>query len=448
MESSCGEAVLEKVKQLFDMRRKRKTAVWLPACVLFVYYYVWSGSSTASSSRTRVPRDELDELVERIMRPWRKIGVSRAAVDAALLVNAKQDAGCFMIQYVDKALYTVGEADSRQIPVPGKDPWNPGELFRTRRENILILLKQAVRLAAIPNFEAVFCLHDCVVSQSLNTSHSMFGTQYEYVADPIPAFTVVTCVDSMNIPFPTWDYAAGYFADWPSRVHALAREEKRHPWKTRKGQAVFRGGQRSCVLYPEPGHRVRGTPFYHVSIERKENAKHCGRNALLYQALTSKHNHLFNVSLTDGIEWWYFSKDFRRSPDEPQFLSKEEQETFKYQIIAEGECQWANRLRDALFMGTALIVQDFQCVEYYGMDLRPWVHYIPVDYWFYNLTGAVLWAERNPDAVLAMIAAKQAYARRYLMPDRVVLYVSKLLRVYSSLLKHPVELHAQAQPFK
>lgn len=401
--------------------------------------------SLQTTARALTPHHDdaraINELVEYVLSPWRQRGgVYKVEVDAALAVNKTQDAACFMVQNINGQLYTVGSADTR----PDGPVWNPGRLFRTRRENILQFLQRAVDKKQLLNFEATFCLHDCVVSQSRSTSNSMFGTQYEYTPDPIPAFTVVSCIDSMNIPFPTWDYATGAFSKWQSKIDEIVSEASKHPWNSRKSQAVFRGGQRSCVLYPKVGTREKGVPFYRVLEKDGENAKKCGRNAMLYRALTSDSFRLFNVRLTDGVDVLKFGHKLRKLPDEPRFLRKSVQETFKYQIIAEGECQWANRLRQALFMGTVLIIQDNQCVEYYGLNLRPWQHYIPVDYWFTNLTDAVVWAEKNPDTVVEMNTAKQMYARRYLSPVNVDLYVMELMQRYASMLRYEVLLRPGA----
>ena len=215
-------------------------------------------------------------------------------------------------------------------------------------------------------------------------------------------------------------------------------------WRTRVPQAMFRGGQRTCVLYPTPGVRRQGKPNFRVGPGDGQNAKKCGRNAMLYQALSNSRFDLFNISLTDGVDWKSLHHDLLSEPATPVFLTKSQQEEFRYQIIAEGECQWANRLRDALFMGNVLIIQDYQCIEFYGIRLEPWVHYIPVDYWFLNLTEAVLWAESNQQAVNKMNAEKLAYAKQYLSPKRVEEYVYKLLQRYADLFADDIVLRPAA----
>ena len=431
----------------------RKVLLKVTTLVAFVYVsYSFSSASLASNKmfhavkRTQShdraqERNHVDLLVDEVLSPWFARGIGSSDISAAYHVNDKQDAGCFIVQIISGKLYTVGDPDRRDY---SSGIWNPGQLFRTRRQNILKLIQHAATRSNLRDFEAAFCLHDCVVSQNNRTTHNLFGTDLPFIADPIPAFTVVSCIDSANIPFPTWDYATGYFENWDKRVQELTQQARYHSWNTRRSQAVFRGSQRSCVLYPTPGVRNGGRPSYQVKAGEGEEARKCGRHALLYQALNSSRAELFNVSVNHGVDWKSFHFEVSTAPAQPDFLSLAQQEEFRYQIIVEGQCQWANRLRDALHMGTVLLIQETQCKEYYGMKLQPFVHYIPVDYWFQNLTQAVLWAESNQEAVRAMNAAKIAYAKQYLASARVHEYVLKLLRRYAGLLKDEVLLRPSA----
>ena len=80
------------------------------------------------------------------------------------------------------------------------------------------------------------------------------------------------------------------------RSTALARD-----WRSRKSQAVFRGAQRTCVLYPKVGERKDGIPFYRVKVGDGEAAKKCGRNALIYRALSAARD-VFGVAPADGVK--------------------------------------------------------------------------------------------------------------------------------------------------
>ena len=157
-------------------------------------------------------------------------------VDVAFAVNENQAAACFIVQNIDRKLFTVGGADRRLKC----RKWNPGQLFHTRRRNILQLLHRALTVNDVPDFEAPFCLRDCVVSQCRDTKHNMFSAQREFVSDPVAAFSVVGCVDFMNVLFPMWDYAMGYFDTMGSKIDAIVAEAIAHEWISRKAQRVPR----------------------------------------------------------------------------------------------------------------------------------------------------------------------------------------------------------------
>jgi hypothetical protein len=293
------------------------------------------------------------------------------------------------------------------------------------------LLHAAVVSGHVGPFEATFCLEDCVMSEKLFSGLRHIGTSYPRLPDPLPVFSIVKCKGSMNIPFPVWDSATGVFEDWAARIEEIEAISKARPWYRRREQAVFRGGQRTCTY-------GRGTPNALPGLETPPTDprwKQCGRTALLYNALSSDFPRLFNVSLSDGYD---FSAVLPRPAAAPQRLTQEEQEDFRFVIYAEGHCQWANRLHNLLFMGAAILFQDTQCIEPFGMLLRPFVHYIPVDYTFSNLTAAMLWARSHTAEVRRIIRAQHRYAKRYVTPQAVRLYVQGLMTEYSKLMTYKV----------
>ena len=180
----------------------------------------------------------IDAIVDAVLEPWRNVKIEKHMVeDAMYKVNEVQDAACFLAQHVDGKLYVVGEQDER----PSRGKWNPGRLFHTRRRNALQLLQRAIdtkqkdgTTTTLGDFEATFCLHDCMVSQKADSAHGVFGGQYRKVSDPILAFTVVKYVDSMNIPFPMWDYATGFFSHWGDKITAMRLTALARDWQTRK----------------------------------------------------------------------------------------------------------------------------------------------------------------------------------------------------------------------
>jgi len=382
-------------------------------------------------------------LSQYALASWDKLGISSWMMEAAIgtfIERKEAGEGCFLVQCINNTLYTVGEQDNRSE--------FPGPLLRSRRTGILELLRKYVAKVSeykVLNFEAIFCLGDCVVSEKICGSFTNIADPSQRIPDPLPIFTIVKCEGSMNIPFPIWDEATGLLSMWNEKVRAFRKSSAAFPWENRVSKAVFRGGQRTCTFY----NGSKAIPFYSISDSNRQHAKSCGRNALVHSALTSKFYNRFDVKLTSGYNPLNFEKYTKIAvsyyDSNLDYLSKRDQENYKYQIIAEGHCQWANRLRDAIWSGSVLIIQENKCVEFYGMFLEPWVHYIPVDYTFNNLTNAILWADKHPKEIDEMRVRKIQYALNHVTLDAVHTYVSELINSYIELLLYDVTLREKAE---
>ena len=403
---------------------------------------------TAPRTKTIFPEPHLPSWIDRdtsfgvytpidiALTKWRAHPIATSQVISHAISRVKEEypRECFGVTYLDSRLFTWAEYEW------GNNTDFPYELLTSRRYYILSVIDLVTRRnSEILDFEAVFCLGDCIVSE-LKESQANLGGAYKLFEDPLPVFSLVSCKSSMNIPFPVWDSATGPFHSWGKKVDFLTDlRTSAAAWDERKTQAVFRGGQRSCVLYPDTRFRRNGYAHYVATPDKSSEASRCGRNALIYQALKSNKTFLFNVSLTSGypIEAFKYPEAIR-PPDTPTFLSTSDQAEFKYIIYAEGHCQWANRLRDLLFLGSAIIMQDVECIESYGIGLVPWIHFIPVDYWFSNLTEALLWGESHPNEVKLMIQKTNQYAHDNVTPEAILRYAEELLKQYSHLMGYAV----------
>ena len=142
-----------------------------------------------------------------------------------------------------RKLYVVGEQDER----PNRGKWNPGRLFRTRRRNALQMLQRAIdakqkdgTTTRLGDFEATFCLRLRGFAKGGFCARRLRYAVHRG-SDPIPAFTVVKCVDSMNIPFPTWDYATGFSHTGATKSPPCARRRWRAIGSRERASGVSRG---------------------------------------------------------------------------------------------------------------------------------------------------------------------------------------------------------------
>jgi len=131
--------------------------------------------------------------------------------------------------------------------------------------------------------------------------------------------------------------------------------------------------------------------------------------------------------------------NFKHLLNEPQNIPLLDQDkNYKYVIYAEGNCGWADRLKMLLHLRMAIIMQDTPCIEYYALFIKPFVHYLPVDSTFDNLTDTIRWAEANDNKIRKMVTDAQDLARNILSINGMKYYFKALIKRYASLLKYKV----------
>jgi hypothetical protein len=114
----------------------------------------------------------------------------------------------------------------------------------------------------------------------------------------------------------------------------------------------------------------------------------------------------------------------------------EDQEKFKYALYVHGHSHWSSRLRVLLAGGRLLMKQLGVCDEFYATQLRPFVHYIPIDYYWRNLTEAVEWARSHDDEAKRIVLRMNRYADSVVGSVRLVAeYAKRILLKYYALLQ-------------
>lgn len=234
---------------------------------------------------------------------------------------------------------------------------------------------------------------------------------------------MVSCLGSASIAFPFFDVFRPptdvSLQDWPSVVDSIKANRDAHPWASRLPRLVFRGGAgRMCSTCATPeGYSAQSL------LLQADGHEYCSRN----KAISLEHT---DTRYDFGVNY-------------PHKLTMPMHEQFKYVLYLHGQCHWASRLRHFLFQGLVLFKQVGQCDEFYGMRLRPWVHYIPVDYNLNNLSASLDWAIANEDRVLKIIKNMHDYAEKFNTARFAIKYAFELLHEYSNLLDYNVTLRPQ-----
>ena len=328
--------------------------------------------------------------------------IAREHIDEAFQGKGEQ---CHLIQILNGSLHLVRPKSWSSV-----EGWRR-QLYGARIDAYLDIVKLAVvKLNKQIRSELVVCLGDCV--SIVDPSVPM------RLKEPlqVPNFAVVKCHGSSTLPLPMFDF----FRDedvpihrWDAAVKEIEQDRDKYAWQERIPKMVFRGGTpRAC----DPNANEDG--FSNVDLNDMPWGEKfdCGRGRAM--------------KLVHG--------DSRFNFQPPPPLRMKDHEKYKYALYAHGHCHWANRLRRLLFMGTALFKQVGLCEEFYGLRLRPWVHYIPVDYRFNNLTKSLEWAMEHDAEVQEMIKRMHEYAHRYNTVEFAISYTASLLEGYAKLLDYEV----------
>ncbi|EME27299.1 lipopolysaccharide-modifying enzyme-like protein isoform 2 [Galdieria sulphuraria] len=343
-----------------------------------------------------VPRTvikSLKSLVDRYLEPFLG-GISKEQYMEVLQRNtyavtpkgANKGVSCVLIQIVDHEIYVL---DPYQITISGKD------LYKNRLEQALVLIQKLVEKKSLPNVEFVLSLHDCV--QTVSKPHHYRVAKH---IESRPIFTLIHCNFSDNLPFPMLE-GSSHRGDWKSWDMSYSI-----PWTQKTDKAVFRGG-------------IRDSSYFESREEAQRKCMDAGRGKLIQ--LQEKRQDLFNISVSGRCLKSYILK---RLSFEQQVSSMTRilvafddanlKQHFKYNIYAEGNCFWADRLAKQLFASFVTIKQDTPCGLYFEPLLQPMTHYIPTDYFFNDLIEKIEWAQAHDAQVKQIMQQANQWASQYL----------------------------------
>ncbi|KAA8496016.1 Protein O-glucosyltransferase 1 [Porphyridium purpureum] len=349
-------------------------------------------------------KDHYRRLVLAYLTPF-KSGIPRSAFFTILNRKsykltpdgANKGAQSILFQIVDQKVYMF---DPYEVPKSSKD------FYRARVNEMVWILSKLAKERRIRDTEFLVAIHDCV--QTASKRHNYRVAKF---LESNPVFTIVACNFSDNIPFPMWEgdvARGGGYSGWDSRMEKFGQDYI--PWQEKAPRAVFRGGNRASAYFPE-----KDLADLHCS--------EIGRARLRY--LSQIRAEIFDVSLSGRCGG--SSYQMRR-------LTPEEHHRYKYVVYAEGNCFWADRMNRQLFGPSAIIKQETPCGQFYEPLMKPFVHYIPSDFFFGDLVERVDWCLANDDVVRGIVKNANEFARNFLSLNGIELYIETLMEEYTNLL--------------
>lgn len=273
---------------------------------------------------------------------------------------------------------------------------------RHRREAFLEMLHDTLPYLHRKDFELVLSVKDCCV-----------GTG--------PIFSVTRCKGTGQLPFVQWNKIRdGPLTKWNHRMRRSRERVRRKPWAGRKSTAVFRGSVAKRWSFDENGVEKQ-------TLITTDNWRRVGRTILAHFANETKQLEYLNVELRYASEK-INSYPFKEAESE---MSMEEQaQRFKYTVIVEGNCGWADRFKSFLAMGTLCLVQETPCKEYYSLLAKPKQHYIPIAGTLADLTDAIQWSRDHDEEARKIAMNGMKFADTYLTESSMRCYMRELLLAY------------------
>jgi hypothetical protein len=107
---------------------------------------------------------------------------------------------------------------------------------------------------------------------------------------------------------------------------------------------------------------------------------------------------------------------------------------YKYNVVPDGNAAPSSRLAAHLGLSSVIFKQESPTHEWYYNDLKPYVHYIPISYYFSDLPQKVKWAQRHDVQVQRIVRNANMYVKSRFSERAVACYLHDLVTSYTKLL--------------
>ncbi|CDJ64802.1 thioredoxin, putative [Eimeria necatrix] len=216
----------------------------------------------------------------------------------------------------------------------------------------------------------------------------------------VPVFSWCGSTDSFDIVLPQWDVTRstvlGNAASSPDLLASQGWGTRK--WNKRDPRAAFRGRDSNPV-------RVQ------------------------LAQLSSKHPDLLDVAITS----WENDENFEVEEQlgRKGSLQLQEFSKYKYILLLDGTVA-AYRNPYLIASGSLLLKQESPYYEWYQKELSPWKHFVPFDGTGEDLLSKLQWAKEHDEEAQRIAANARDYARRHLLPERVLCFYYRALHAYAS----------------
>lgn len=193
-------------------------------------------------------------------------------------------------------------------------------------------------------------------------------------------------------------------------LQAVYSGNERYPWSQKRKQAIFRGN-------------LTGGDFNH------ENFLEFPRSKAV--SLSLQFPDLIDARFSYCPGWEGFKT--RYGDYFASRMSVEEQVSYKYQLLIDGNSCAYSRAYWQMFSNGVILKQSSDNIQWFYRPLLPFVHYIPIKVDMSDLPKMIDWALKNDEEAQKISLQAQDFARNNLTYARVMQYLYLLLVEYAAL---------------
>lgn len=221
---------------------------------------------------------------------------------------------------------------------------------------------------------------------------------------PVPIFVFAKTIGHNKILIP--DFEALFLKYQVFSDIDLENTNFHIPWKERQDLLIWRG------LHPAQSL---------INIENMET-----KSRVIICQLSQQFPHLIDAGLI------YENFSFLTQYEKP-FLSDENLFNHKYQMWIDGNSVSFGRSGWRFYTGSTVLKENSSYIQWYFIDLVPWVHYVPVKEKLSDLISTLTYLQENPLLSEKIANNGLAFIREHVSKNKMKEFIRELLLAYSDL---------------
>lgn len=250
----------------------------------------------------------------------------------------------------------------------------------------------------------VLCSLDTDIDVDIIYSHA--DEPVGFTHNPYPAFSWVKSESSTDILVPYGEAWGGVLKEKTEHCNVTDNSTS---WDKKIGKGVWRGSNTGIQLDKDWKHSPRG------------------RLVIICNAFPDLCDAGFTQYVNGRVDQ---IQEMKKSLGIVDMLTVEEQERFKYAIVADGNSAPSSRMKSQLESGSLTMKQKSGFKEFFYSSLQPFVHFLPLRTDFQDLAEKIVWARKNDHLAQEMVKNARKFSCQWFNSNSIHSYLLSVFEEY------------------